>query len=110
MSENTDDFRNQKMFSVLEDAMERAMYAKTEMCKEEPMSDNPPMLLVGYDQKNVKESTRLTITADDGETEMQIGMVPLLHKDDVRECLVDAIGAIPTQKFEFLILNYDIFR
>jgi len=109
MSENTDDFRNQKMFSVLEDAMERAMYAKTEMCKEEPMSDNPPMLLVGYDKKNVEEKTRLTI-GDDDESEMQIGMVPLIHKDDVRECLVDAIGAIPTQKFEFLILAVEGYR
>ena len=110
MSENTDEFQNQKMFSVLEDAMERSIYAKTEMCKEEPMSDNPPMLFVAYDQKNVKESTRLTITADDGETEMQIGMVPLLHNPDVRECLVDAIGAIPTQKFEFLILAVEGYQ
>jgi hypothetical protein len=109
MSETTDEFQNQKMFSVLEDALERAMYAKTEMCKEEPMSDNPPMLLVGYNKENVEEKTRLTI-GDDDDSEMQIGMVPLIHKDDVRECLVDAIGAIPTQKFEFLILAVEGYK
>lgn len=109
MSETTDEFQNQKMFSVLEDALERAIYAKTEMCKEEPMSDNPPMLLVGYNKENVEEKTRLTI-GDDDDSEMQIGMVPLIHKDDVRECLVDAIGAIPTQKFEFLILAVEGYK
>jgi hypothetical protein len=109
MSETTDEFQNQKMFSVLEDALERAIYAKTEMCKDEPMSDNPPMLLVGYNKENVEEKTRLTI-GDDDDSELQIGMVPLIHKDDVRECLVDAIGAIPTQKFEFLILAVEGYK
>jgi hypothetical protein len=73
------------------------------------MSDNPPMLLVGYNKADVDTNTRLTI-GDSDESEMQIGMVPLIHKDDVRECLVDAIGAIPTQKFEFLILAVEGYR
>ncbi len=106
MSENPESFHNQAMMEALEDSLTRAMYAKTEMCKEEPMTDNPPLLLVAYNS-NAENNPRLTIGDDE---KMKIGMIPLIHKDDVRECLIDAIGALPTEKFDFLMLAVEGYR
>jgi hypothetical protein len=35
--------------SIMEDLLNRAIYAKTEMCKDDPMQDSPPLFLVAVE-------------------------------------------------------------
>jgi len=93
-------FRNQVMLEALKDTMTRTIYAKTEMCKAEPMSDNPPLLLVAY---NADAENTPKLQVGDNE-KIKMGMIPLIHSDDVRDALIDVIGALPSEQFEFMIL------
>ena len=46
------EINNQELLDTLKDLMSRSMYAKTEMCKEEPMSDCPPIAIVSHGDKD----------------------------------------------------------
>lgn len=93
---------------LISDFMERAQLAKTELCREE-RSDAPATLLVvfepeqeGYegDYEGLKE-----MCEEMGLSRvLQCGMIPLIHKPDVYDCLTDVISAFPADKFEYLFL------
>lgn len=97
---NESEFRNQAMLAGLKEAMTRVKYAKTEMCMQEPMSDNPAMLLVAY-RADAENEPKMTVG---DSSSYKMGLIPLIHADDVRECLVDVIGSLPAEKLEFMIL------
>lgn len=85
------EINNQELLYTLKDFMSRSMYAKTEMCKEEPMSDCPPIAIVSHGDKD-----------DDS-----IAVIPLIHSGDVREALSDVISAMPVQKFNYMALSLE---
>lgn len=92
---------------IIKDVMKRSKYGKRELCKQSPMSDMPPFLLAVYE-------TPSNASADESEGSLEyqsrvgtskaysVGMIPLVHKEDVHDSLVDVISGIPMQEFTFL--------
>jgi hypothetical protein len=89
------------------DIMSRSKYAKTELCKDEAMSDNPPMFFIGYesDEGNPEHEACL-----EGQQELslstpyQLAMIPLIHKPDPFAAYEDVVRCMPIEKFDFLAM------
>lgn len=91
---------------LITDFIERSMYAKQSLCEENPMSDNPPMFLCVFvpnkeeysgDYENLEsESQEMGLSRV-----LQCGMIPLIHKPDLFDCLSDVWSMLPIEKFEF---------
>lgn len=100
---------------LLRDFMERAQYAKSEMCREEAMSDNPALLVVVFEPKQEGYEGNWESLAE-GCAEMglsktyQCGMIPLIHKPDPAECLVDVVGSLPVDNFAFMFVIVEGYR
>ena len=93
---------------MCEEFMHRAKFAKTEMCKDDAMSDNPAILLVGT------VSTPDDNSDHDGAISFQqeyntskpyrVALIPLMHRDDVVDCIEDIVKHLKPQKFSFIAL------
>lgn len=95
------------MKSIMEDLLNRAVYAKTEMCKDEPMSDNPPLFLVAVesDETNPDHDECVNYQRENNLSKpYHIAMVPLIHKEDIYDAYEDVVKALPIRKFDFLVL------
>ncbi len=95
------------MKALISDVMARSMYAKTEMCKDEAMTDNPPMLFVGYESDETNPEHDACMEAKDElglAKPYQMLMVPLIHKADPFEAYQDVIKQLPIEKFDFIVL------
>ena len=98
------------ILKIVSDVMRRSKYAKTEMCKSEPMADNPPMLIVGRVHKPEDSSDESSETASDYtkdlglERQYDIAMLPLIHKEDPYDCYMDAVGHLPIAPVNFIML------
>lgn len=92
---------------LIEDTVMRSQYAKTEMCKMEPMSDNPAMMLIAVesDETNPEHDSCVEFQQENGLSKpYHIAMIPLVHKEDVVDCIDDVVRAMPIAKFDFIIL------
>jgi len=91
---------------ILTDLLHRSVYAKTEMCKEEPMSDNPPLFLVAFESVEENEEEHEACLINQQELSLskpyQVAMVPLIHKEDMYDAYDDVVRALPVRKFEFI--------
>jgi hypothetical protein len=91
---------------ILTDLLHRSVYAKTEMCKEEPMSDNPPLFLVAFESVEENEEEHEACLINQQELSLskpyQVAMVPLIHKEDMYDAYDDVVRALPIRKFEFI--------
>lgn len=93
--------------AVMEDLLLRAQFAKTEMCKDEPMSDNPPIMLIAVasDETNPDHDVCLEFQQEkDLEKPLHLAMLPLIHKEDVYDAYDDVVRALPVRPFEFIML------
>lgn len=91
---------------ILKDLLHRSVYAKTEMCKDEPMSDNPPLFLVAFEstEENHEEHEACLINQQELflSKPYQVAMVPLIHKEDMYDAYDDVVRSLPVRKFEFI--------
>lgn len=77
------------------------------MCKEQPMTDNPPIMLfvVESDETNPQHDVCVEFQHEVGLSKpYHVAMVPLIHKEDVVDCIDDVVKAMPIGKFDFIIL------
>lgn len=91
---------------ILTDLLYRSVYAKTEVCKDEPMSDNPPLFLVAFEsiEENNEEHEACLINQQELSLSKpyQVAMVPLIHKEDMYDAYDDVVRSLPVRKFEFI--------
>jgi hypothetical protein len=93
--------------ALMEDLLLRAIYAKTEMCKEEPMQDSPPLLLVAIESNDTNPDHESCVEFQEEQSlskPYHIALVPLIHKEDVYEAYEDVVKSLPISPFDFLIL------
>lgn len=93
--------------AVMEDLLLRAQFAKTEMCKDDPMTDNPPVVLIAVesDDTNPDHDVCVEFQQEKGLSKpLHIAMLPLIHKEDVYDCYEDVVKALPIRPFEFIVL------
>lgn len=93
--------------TIMEETLVRAQFAKSEMCREEAMTDSPPILLIGVesDETNPAHEDCLEYQKENGLSKpYHIALVPLIHRDDIYDSYEDVIRALPIRKFEFLLL------
>lgn len=93
--------------AIMEDLLNRAVYAKTEMCKEEPMQDSPPLFLVAV-ESNEDNPDHEACTDYQQEFSLSkpyhLAMIPLIHKEDIYEAYEDVVKSLPIRKFEFIVM------
>lgn len=92
---------------LVEDVILRSQFAKKEMCKLEPMSDNPAIMLVAVEsnESNPEHDTCVEFQQEVGLSKpYHLAMIPLIHKEDVVDCIEDVVKAMPIAKFDFIIL------
>lgn len=91
---------------ILTDLLHRSVYAKTEMCKDEPMSDNPPLFLVAFESTEDNHEEHEACLINQQELSLskpyQVAMVPLIHKEDMYDAYDDVVRSLPIRKFEFI--------
>ncbi len=98
------------IIKILGDVMRRSKYAKKKMCEQTAMTDNPPMLIVGRVHKPEDSDDEMTDTASKYTKELglekqyDVAMLPLIHKEDVYDCYMDAVGALPIAPVNFILL------
>lgn len=93
--------------TIMQDLLHRAKFAKTEMCKEMPMTDNPPIMLITVesDETNPEHDTAVEFQREKGLTApLHIAMLPLMHKEDIYDAYDDVVRAMPIRKFRSIIL------
>jgi hypothetical protein len=93
--------------SIMEEVLNRICYAKTEMCKREPMQDNPPLLMIAIEsnEDNPEHDETLEYQKDNNlSLPYHIAVVPLIHKDNVLEAYDEVVHALPIRPFSFLLL------
>jgi len=85
--EVTDLFHNQDIVNLAKSFLYRTMMAKTEMCKDTPMTDAPPIFLVSYQD-------------DEDEDSLRTGIAPLItSSDDVYDALVEVVNHLEIKPF-----------
>lgn len=96
------------MQTMCEEFMHRSIYAKTEMCKEEPMKDNPPVMMIGFvsTEENDEAFNDALEFYHDNETSKpyKIAVLPLIHRDDIYECIADVVKHLTPQEFSFVAI------
>lgn len=93
--------------SIMEEVLNRVCYAKTEMCKDEPMQDNPPLLLIAMEsnEDNPDHDGALEYQKENNlSLPYHIAVVPLIHKENVLEAYDEVVHALPIRPFSFLLL------
>lgn len=73
---------------IMDDMIARSMGAKVEMCREQPMSDNPNVVCVGYEDK---ESDKI-----------QVAMCEMEGEGTAVEQLVYTLSKLPIRRFLFV--------
>ena len=104
---HTDEALNSDIEKVLKDVLHRTMFAKSELCKQEAMTDSPPLFIVGYESDPTNPDHEACVEYQqeyDLSKPLHLAMVPLIHKDDVFECIEDVVRALPIERFETLML------
>jgi hypothetical protein len=97
---------------LVEDTVIRSLYAKTEMCKLEPMSDIPSLMVIAVEsnESNPEHDSCVEFQKEHGLSKpYHMALIPLIHRDDVVECIEDLVKAIPPAKFDFVILAVEGF-
>lgn len=95
------------MQTMCEDFMHRGRFAKTEMCKDEAMMDNPPILLIGFpvDENSDDYEDAVQFQQEFGTSKpYRVALLPLTHRDDVVDCITDIVKHLPPQPFSFIAL------
>lgn len=95
------------MQTMCEDFVNRSIFAKTEMCKEESMSDNPPMLLIGFatDPTDDDYEDALAFQQENNTSKpYKVALLPLMHRDDPIECISDVVKHLNPRPFSFVAL------
>ena len=93
--------------AIMEDLLNRAIFAKTEMCKDEPMQDSPPLFLVAVESNDSNPDHESCV---DYQREFSlskpyhVAMIPLIHKEDIYEAYEDVVKSLPIRPFDFLVL------
>lgn len=104
---NIDSRINDDIKAIMEDTLIRTQFAKAEMCKDEPMTDSPPMLFIGVesDETNPAHDECVDFQREHNLSKpYHIALVPLIHRDDMFDAYDDVIRALPIRKFEFILL------
>ena len=105
MSNNKTTIDDIKVF--MNDFLDRSKYAKEELCKDDAMTDNPPMFFIGYESDDSNPAHDVCL---EGQKEMelskpyQVALLPLIHKSDPLEAYQDIVRAMPIERFEFIML------
>lgn len=102
-----DELADHDIKQIMEDLMERTIYAKTEMCKEQPMTDSPPLFLIAVesDETNPDHDACLDYQQEFSLSKpYHLAMVPLIHKDDIYDAYEDVVKAMPIRPFDFIVL------
>ena len=97
------------MMTLCADFMYRSRFAKTEMCKEQPMSDNPPLMLIGYvstpEGNPDTHDEAVRFANDEGLSRpYNIALVPLITKDDPLESFEEIVKSAPIRPFSFIAM------
>jgi hypothetical protein len=93
--------------AIMEDLLNRAIYAKTEMCKDDPMQDSPPLFLVAVESDDSNPDHEACV---DYQHEFSLSkpyhlaMIPLIHQEDIYDAYEDVVKALPIRPFDFLVL------
>lgn len=88
--EVTDLFYNQDIVMLAKEFLYRTMMAKIEMCKDEPMSDAPPIVLITYETDD-----------KDSDSSGRIGVAPLISESgDVYDALVEVVNNLEIKPFQ----------
>ena len=85
-------FTEQHLDEVLDDMVERSMGAKTQMCQDEPMTDNPNVVCVGYEGDDYDNAP------------IVIEMCQFVDGDDPAQQLVETLGMLEVRKFLFVAM------
>ena len=85
--EVTESFHDQDIVNLAKSFLYRTMMAKTELCRDSPMSDAPPIFLVSY--KN-----------NDDDDSLTTGIAPLTgSSDSVYDALVEVVNHLEIKPF-----------
>jgi hypothetical protein len=96
------------MQTMCEEFMHRSIYAKTQMCKEEAMQDNPSVMMIGF--VSTEESDEAFDEAmefqheNDTSKPYKVAVLPLIHRDDIYECIADIVKHLPAKEFSFIAI------
>lgn len=98
------------ILKIIADVMRRSKYAKTEMCKNSPMTDNPPMVIVGRVHDESDSDEEMNDTSESYHRDLglakkyDVAMLPLIHKEDPYEAYTDIVGHFPIMPIEFILI------
>jgi len=98
---------SEEMSKIMLDVLDRTKYAKEQMCKDEGMTDTPPLMLVAY--KSDDEDAVEYQEENELSSPYKIAMIPLIHREDVLEAYEDVVKAMPIREFSFLFLCVEGF-
>lgn len=104
---NTNESLIEDMKILISDVVRRSQYAKEELCKDEPMTDNPPIFFVGYESDPTNPEHDACLEAQEElslKKSYQMMMIPLIHKDDPFEAFEDVVRSMPIDEFSFIVL------
>lgn len=93
--------------NIMQEVLNRICYAKTEMCKREPMQDNPPLLIVALEsnEDNPEHDEALEYQKENNlSLPYHLAVIPLIHKENVLEAYEDVVHALPIRPISFIIL------
>jgi hypothetical protein len=96
------------MQTMCEEFMHRSIFAKTEMCKEEAMQDNPSVMMIGF--VSTEESDEAFDEAmefqheNDTSKPYKVAVLPLIHRDDIYDCIGDIVKHLPAKEFSFIAI------
>lgn len=104
---NENQITNDDVARLINDVMRRSQFAKTEMCRQQGITDNPALLLVAWESKDdddehdgaVEYAERVGLSKP-----FQVGMIPLIHREDVLDSYMEVVKHMPIQKFEYLFM------
>jgi len=93
---------------MCEEFMHRSKFAKTEMCKDDPMVDNPAILLIGFVSDPSENESHEEALAFQNEYNTskpyKVAVLPLMHRDDVVDCIEDVVKHLNPRPFSFVAL------
>lgn len=92
---------------LVQDTVIRATYAKTEMCKMEGITDCPPLMLIAVesDETNPDHEACVEFQNENGLAKpYHTALIPLVHKEDVVDCIEDIVKNMPKAPFAFMLI------
>lgn len=92
---------------ILRDLMKRMKFAKTETCRENGITDNPALFLCVWDSDEDDDehegaseyATKLGLSRA-----YRVGLIPLIHKEDVLDSFMDVVKSLPIQPFRYIFI------